>query len=67
MAVTLAKITDVVTESDGILYRGTPIKITPYLITIKITKATGMKSARNYPHPVGRKLTVNRETCDLYR
>jgi len=68
MAVTLSKITDATTERDGMIYRGTPIKITRTMITIKITQAWGAWSGEDWSTlSQGRHITAPLTDCDLYR
>lgn len=66
--VTLAKVIDVTTMVDGIVYRGLPLQIGTQTVTFKITKAWGVESGTDYsPLVRGRKITAPRVECDLYR
>jgi len=68
MSVSLDKITSVTFERQNMIYRGTPIRLTGQLVTVKITKAWGLGSAIDYTWAVrGCKITVPRSDCDLFR
>lgn len=66
--ITLDKIKDCTTEYQGLILRGTPTRVGQHVVTFKVTKAWGLDSGVDYTDLVrGRKITVAKIDCDLYR
>lgn len=67
MSITLRKIRHCVIDYGNVILHGTPTKITPETITIKITSCTGRDSGESYPIMVGAQHTFDRSMIDTYR